>query len=291
MKDYLKKHQKSVVSYCGVALVLALVGLLWLTMGGSGKNKRASTAQSASGSDYYLPDVSDSDGVSADEMKIERVVVTKLLDISESGGDWGGESIVQRTQTFMVRILTGPYKGVEAEMQLDLTDITGTGKSVIIAKEGDRLLGYFVMDYDTYTLYGTCTGFQRDIPLMWLALGFLVLLLLFFGRNGIKSFSALIITCVMLILVMIPLVYHGMDPVLAVAIFGTATIVVTLLMVHGPSVSSLAAGMGAIGGVLTSALIAYILKNVIWITGTADYYYGRDEGTNVCHLADIAFFK
>ena len=126
------------------------------------------------------------------------------------------------------------------------------------------------MDYDTYTLYGTCTGFQRDIPLMWLALGFLVLLLLFFGRNGIKSFSALIITCVMLILVMIPLVYHGMDPVLAVAIFGTATIVVTLLMVHGPSVSSLAAGMGAIGGVLTSALIAYILKNVIWITGTAD---------------------
>ena len=270
MKDYLKKHQKSVVSYCGVALVLALVGLLWLTMGGSGKNKRASTAQSASGSDYYLPDVSDSDGVSADEMKIERVVVTKLLDISESGGDWGGESIVQRTQTFMVRILTGPYKGVEAEMQLDLTDITGTGKSVIIAKEGDRLLGYFVMDYDTYTLYGTCTGFQRDIPLMWLALGFLVLLLLFFGRNGIKSFSALIITCVMLILVMIPLVYHGMDPVLAVAIFGTATIVVTLLMVHGPSVSSLAAGMGAIGGVLTSALIAYILKNVIWITGTAD---------------------
>ena len=180
MKDYLKKHQKSVVSYCGVALVLALVGLLWLTMGGSGKNKRASTAQSASGSDYYLPDVSDSDGVSADEMKIERVVVTKLLDISESGGDWGGESIVQRTQTFMVRILTGPYKGVEAEMQLDLTDITGTGKSVIIAKEGDRLLGYFVMDYDTYTLYGTCTGFQRDIPLMWLALGFLVIQMTFF---------------------------------------------------------------------------------------------------------------
>lgn len=270
MKEFFAKHQKSIISYCGVAVVLALVGLLWLAMGGSGSGKDYTSDNNTSQSDYYLPNASDSDNVSVDEMKIERVVVTKLLDINESGGEWGGESIIQRTQTFMVKILTGPYKGVEAEMTLDLTDITGTGKGVITAKEGDRLLGYFVMDYSSYTLYGTCTGFQRDIPLMWLALGFIVLLLLFFGRGGLKSFSALIITCLMLIFIMIPLVYNGMDPVLAVAIFGFATIVVTLLMVHGPSVSSLAAGMGAIGGVLTSALIAYILKSIIWITGTVD---------------------
>lgn len=270
MKDFFAKHQKSIISYCGVAVVLALVGLLWLAMGRSGSGKDYTSDNNTSQSDYYLPNASDSDNVSVDEMKIERVVVTKLLDINESGGEWGGESIIQRTQTFMVKILTGPYKGVEAEMTLDLTDITGTGKGVITAKEGDRLLGYFVMDYSSYTLYGTCTGFQRDIPLMWLALGFIVLLLLFFGRGGLKSFSALIITCLMLIFIMIPLVYNGMDPVLAVAIFGFATIVVTLLMVHGPSVSSLAAGTGAIGGVLTSALIAYILKSIIWITGTVD---------------------
>ena len=138
----------------------------------------------------------------------------------------------------------------------------------------------------------TCTGFQRDIPLMWIALGFIVLLILFFGRSGVKSFSALIITCVMLIFVMIPLVYNGMDPVLAVAIFGAATIIVTLLMVHGPSVSSLAAGLGAVGGVLTSALIAYILKSVIWITGTADEeaisLLYTDNGKNL-DVASIVF--
>ena len=167
-------------------LVLVLVGLLWVTMGRSDKKSDLTSDNSSSQSDYYLPKASDSDSISVDEMKIERVVVTKLLEISEAGGDWGGESIVQRTQTFMVRILTGPYKGVEAEMQLDLTDITGTGKGVIVAKEGDRLLGYFVMDYNTYTLYGTCTGFQRDIPLMWLALGFIVLLILS-KRNDIAD--------------------------------------------------------------------------------------------------------
>ena len=164
MKIFLKNHKKSFISIGGVAMVLAVVGLLWLTMGRSGKKGSLTGAPTASESDYYLPNVSDSEGISVDNMKIERVKVTKLLDIYESGGDWGGESIVQRTQTFMVKILSGPYKGVEAEMQLDLTDITGTGKGVIIAKEGDRLLGYFVMDYDTYELYGTCTGFQRDIP-------------------------------------------------------------------------------------------------------------------------------
>lgn len=270
MKSFISKHRKTLISICGVAAVMIMVGVLWFAMGGSRQKANLTSDANPSQSDYYLPAVSDSDDMSIDNMDIERVVVTKLLDIYETGGDWGGESIVQRTQTFMVRIQTGPYKGVEAEMQLDLTDMTGTGKGVIIAKEGDRLLGYFVMDYDTYTLYGTCTGFQRDIPLIWLALGFIVLLILFFGRAGAKSFSALVITCFMLIFVMIPLVYKGMDPVLAVAIFGAATIVVTLLMVHGPSVSSLAAGTGAVGGVLTSALIAFILKKVIWITGTVD---------------------
>ncbi len=292
MKDFYTKYRKTIISYCGVAAVLAVVGIIWLAMGGADSIKRSSVNEKVTQSDYYLPSVSESDNMSVDEMQIERVKVTKLIGIYESGGDWGGESIVQRTQSFMVKILTGPYKGVEAEMDLDLTDITGTGKGVIIAKEGDRLLGYFVMDYDTYTLHGTCTGFQRDIPLMWLALGFIVLLLLFFGRSGIKSFSALVITCFMLIFVMIPLVYSGMDPVLAVAIFGFATIVVTLLMVHGPSVSSLAAGMGAVGGVITAALIAYILKKIIWITGTVDEesisLLYTDNGRNL-DIASILF--
>lgn len=292
VKSFMLNHKRTVLSYGGVAVVLLLIGVLWLTMGGAGRSKQSADKQSVSQGDYYLPTVSESEKMSIDEMKIERVKVTKLIDIYETGGDWGGESIVQRTQTFMVKILTGPYKGVEAEMELDLTDITGTGKGVIIAKEGDRLLGYFAMDPSTYTLYGTCTGFQRDIPLTWLALGFIVLLILFFGRSGMKSFSALILTCFMLIFVMIPLVYNGMDPVLAVAIFGFATIVVTLLMVHGPSVSSLAAGTGAIGGVLTSALIAYILKSLMWITGTVDEeaisLLYTDNGRNL-DIASILF--
>ena len=40
-----------------------------------------------------------------------------------------------------------------------------------------------------------------------------------------------------------------------------------------------------------SATYVNVTRVEFWITGTADYYYGRDEGTNVCHLADIAFFK
>ena len=276
MKKFLTAHKKTVISFLGVAAVLGIVGLLWLTMGHPEQRKDFDSGRKSSYSDLLLPSISESDTVSMDDVTIERVVVTKLIDIYETGGDWGGESIVQRTQTFMVRILTGPYKGVEAVMELDLTDMNGTGKGVIVAKEGDRLLGYFLMDYEAfelygrYDLYGVCTGFQRDIPLAWLALGFILLLILFFGRSGVKSFSALVITCFMLIFVMIPLVYWGMNPVLAVAIFGSATIVVTLLMVHGPSVSSLAAGMGAVGGVLTSALIALILKNAIWLTGAVD---------------------
>ncbi len=34
-----------------------------------------------------------------------------------------------------------------------------------------------------------------------------------------------------------------------------------------------------------------ITRVEFWITGTADFYYGRDEGTNVAHLADIAFYQ
>ena len=165
MKKFYAKHQKTIISIAGVTAVLAVVGIIWLVMGGADGFGAGSGKSTVSSGDYYLPGVSESDNMSVDEMKIERVRVTELLDIYETGGDWGGEAITQRTQTFMVKILTGPYKGLEAEMELDLTDLTGTGKGVIYAKVGDRLLGYFVMDYSTYSLHGTCTGFQRDVPL------------------------------------------------------------------------------------------------------------------------------
>lgn len=272
MKNFVNKNKRAIISYCGVAAVLIVVAMLYIfwDKGAATVNHSQENGQGyVSETDYYQQNVSEADA-SMQNMIIDRVKVTELVQTVESGGDWGGESIVQRTQIFMVEILTGKYKGETAVMTLDLTDITGTGKGVIEAEVGDHLLGYFVVDEATDTLIGTCTGFQRDIPLMWLAVGFVVLLVLFFGRNGVKSFSALVVTCVILIFVMIPLVYHGMDPIMAVAIFGFATIVVTLLMVYGPSASSMAAGCGAIGGVLTSAIIAYVMKNIIWITGTVE---------------------
>lgn len=271
-KTFMEKNKNTIISYVVIAAVLAAVAMLyvfWDKETGTVSNLQGGGQEFVSETDYYQQNVSASD-VSVDNMTIERVKVTELVQIVQSDDDWGGESVVQRTQIFMVEILTGEYKGETAVMTLDLTDITGTGKGVIEAEVGDHLLGYFVMDEVTNTLIGTCTGFQRDIPLMWLAIAFVVLLILFFGRNGVKSVSALVLTCIMLIFVMIPLVYYGMDPILAVAIFGFATIVVTLLMVYGPSASSIAAGCGAIGGVLTSAVIAYAMKEIIWITGTVE---------------------
>ena len=272
MKDFIRKNKGVIVSYLGVAAVLIVVAMLyvfWDRETGTANYSQGNGQENVSETDYYLQNTSASD-MSIDNMTIERVKVTELVRIVESDDDWGGESMVQRTQIFMVEILTGKYKGETAVMTLDLTDITGTGKGVIEAKVGDHLLGYFVEDEATNALVGTCTGFQRDIPLMWLGVAFVLLLILFFGKNGVKSFSALVVTCIMLIFVMIPLVYYGMDPILAVAIFGFATIVVTLLMVYGPSASSLAAGCGAIGGVLTAAVIAYVMKGIIWITGTVE---------------------
>ena len=269
-RDSRVSRKNTVISYAVIAVVIAAVALLYLGWDkGTVHSPQGGGQDSVSAGDAYSQNVSSSD-LTIDNMTIERVKVTELVQIVQNDDDWGGESVVQRTQIFMVEILTGEYKGETAVMTLDLTDITGTGKGVIEAEVGDRLLGYFVVDEGTNTLVGTCTGFQRDIPLLWLAIGFILLLILFFGREGMKSVSALVITCIMLIFVMIPLVYYGMEPILAVAIFGFATIIVTLLMVYGPSVSSLAAGCGAIGGVLASAVIAYAMKNLIWITGTVE---------------------
>lgn len=265
-------HKNTVVSYVGIAAVLLAVVMLYVFWDKSTATVNTSQVygqEYVSGSDDYQQNVSSSD-MTVENVTIERVKVTELVQIVQSDDDWGGESVVQRTQIIMVEILTGEYKGQTAVMTLDLTDITGTGKGVIEAEVGDHLLGYFVVDEGTNTLIGTCTGFQRDIPLMWLAVAFILLLILFFGRSGVQSFAALVVTCIMLIFVMIPLVYYGMDPILAVVIFGFATIVVTLLMLYGPSAASMAAGCGAIGGVLTSAVIAYIIKDIIWITGTVE---------------------
>ncbi len=278
VKSFFKDKNKAIITYGGVLVIVIAMVVLWGCFGASSDESYDDDEVS------YSDSVSDSDSsesVSYSDYSytVERVRVIELVKTVETD--------VQSTQIFMVEILTGEYKGQTAAMTLDITDLTGTGQDVITAEVGDMLRGYFEIDSSTGALVGVCTGFQRDVSMLWIVIIFALLLLLFFGRKGIRSFLSLAITCGILI-VMIASMYNGMIPMLAVAIFGISVIIVNLLIIYGPSKSSLAAGCGAMVGIAAAAIVSHAAGNAMWITGTVEEYSVSLIYTNNASVLDAS---
>lgn len=115
---------------------------------------------------------------------------------------------------------------------------------------------------------------NRTPYLYLMAAIFAVLLCVIGGRNGFKSVIAIGFTITSVIFVFVPLLYRGVSPTVAVAIFAAVTACVTLLLVGGFAWKSFIAILGTVGGVVVSSVIALIFNA---LTGTSGYTFADTE--------------
>lgn len=191
--------------------------------------------------------------------------VTQIIsDQTESGLGY-----VWREQQLMVELLEGPRKGSTAFVVYDLSDTLGGDSGARPASVGDKVIVQ-VDDMGDGSLEGYVTMFVRQNHIIWLGVIFVLLLVFVGGTKGLRSLAALLITCLGLICVMIPMILHGFSPVWASILACVFSIAVTLLVVYGFSVKSLAAALGSVGGVLVSGIIVLIMNSVMNMTGVID---------------------
>ena len=164
--------------------------------------------------------------------------------------------LLQGEQIARVRVLDGPYGGLEAEANNLLYGKADMDK---IFQPGDKAL---------VIIHPNADNSPADISIMdhWrigiqaaMVLGFLFLLLVFGGWTGFKSFVAFMLTGVVIWKLLIPAFLAGIPPVLAsLAVVGLLSFFI-IFLVAGFSRTGLAAFLGSMCGTAISAVIALAL--------------------------------
>lgn len=220
-----------------------------------------------------------------------RTKVIEIVGDTVNEIDGGGYTIESHVQTLKVLVLSGEHKGETATVTYDLSDAWGGGNEPDPAKVGDMVVAQ--VDYNFLgELEGVVTQYGRQRTMIWLGILFLVLLAFFGGRRGIRSIIALLVTCAGLIFIMIPAMNRGFSPVWAAVLASIFAITVTLTIVYGFTMKTLAAAMGAVGGIVAGGIIIAIMNVTMNMTGLVDdesMYLAQSVGDGTINLRGILF--
>lgn len=118
----------------------------------------------------------------------------------------------------------------------------------------------------TYSYYGV----DRAGSLGWLALAFVIVVLLVARLRGLLAIVGLGIAGVVLIWFMLPALLVGENGTAVTAVGAGAIIYVVLYLTHGPSLRTSTALAGTLGGAAVTGLIAFYAVDTSRLSGIAD---------------------
>ncbi|SHI22616.1 Uncharacterized membrane protein [Sporobacter termitidis DSM 10068] len=185
----------------------------------------------------------------------EKGVVTQILqDNLQPDGSRVGE------QTVKVRMLTGALKGREVTTTSASGYLFGAacrvGLKVVVIQS-------VAGDSSVTTVYSQ----SREAAIYIFAGVYLVVLCLVGGRQGLRGALGLVFTGLCIMFVYLPLVYRGYSPFWISVLICVATTVVTLYLIGGPGLKTLAAVAGTITGIVIAGIAATAFSAVTGVTG------------------------
>jgi uncharacterized membrane protein len=167
-----------------------------------------------------------------------------------------------------VKILNGPDKG----QLTTLTTVAAVGS--LDVSQGDRIRVYKntlpagSRPGDAYSF----ADFDRRSAMLWLGVGFVVLLLATGRIHGLRALIGLLASLLIVIKFVVPAILHGSSP-FAVAVVGAfAVMVVMMPLSYGLGAKSLAAWLGTAVSLLLAAGLAYAFAHLAHLSGA-----GSDE--------------
>lgn len=115
----------------------------------------------------------------------------------------------------------------------------------------------------TYSL----SDFERGTPMLWLAIAFALLVIVFGRLRGALSLVGLFISLVVVLVYIVPGIRDG-ESALAVALSGSlAVMLITIALAHGLGVKSLAAILGTTASLILVVVLASVFTRWAHLTG------------------------
>jgi uncharacterized membrane protein len=165
-------------------------------------------------------------------------------------------------------LLTGPDKGQTA------TFTTGNSVGSVHVSPGQQVRvlknqlpapveGAAPSAVEPYTFL----DFQRQGPLLWLAIAFGLVVVLFGRLRGAMSLIGLGASLVVVFAFMVPAMLSGEPPIAIAAIGGSAVMILTIALAHGLGAKSFTAILGTAGSLALTIALAVIFSKVVYLTG------------------------
>jgi uncharacterized membrane protein len=206
--------------------------------------------------------------------KVRGVTEENLTDSEHQKG------ILVGTQTLLVELLTGAYRGET----VTVTNHLSTYNSVV-ARAGSTLV--VVVDaLDTGDYQVRVFNYYRAPYIYLLGFVFLVALILVGGKKGLMSGVGLIYTFFCVLLIFLPLVARGYSPVWSAIILVVMVTTATMVFINGISRKTLCAVLGTVCGVVLSGVILFAFEEIMHISG-----FSTDEAENLLLIGQTTGLK
>ncbi len=209
---------------------------------------------------YFL--ATDDSGVFKGEMQGSSIRAKVIRVTEENNVSATGETTVKLIH-FTALVLSGENRGktVSVIQEID-TSYFFSPKSV---EQNDKILiEAYTQGNETQFFFG---DYIRITPLLWLAVLFCALIVLFSKSQGVKTLISLILTCISIFMVLIPAILNGKNIYLWAILVCVYVIVMTLSIVSGFNRKALCAAVGCLCGVASAGLITVIMNLFLNMTG------------------------
>jgi uncharacterized membrane protein len=175
-----------------------------------------------------------------------------------------------------IRLTGGPRSGTSSYLYLpgdDATPRLSPGDHIRVAPNdisysGGQTAAPLPSDDPSQAPYGY-VDFERRAPLLWLALGFVAVVIVLGRRVGALSLLGLAIGLLVISAFVVPAILDGSSP-FAVGLVGSfAAMFATIVLVYGIGAKSLASLLGTAVSLLVTAVLAVVFVKLAHITGTS----------------------
>lgn len=188
--------------------------------------------------------------------------VAKVLEIDNSTIISTG-LVKSGEQSCKIELMGGLFKGQITEGYNMLNGSLETDK---LYEEGDKALVIISYQEDEILSVNMIDHYRLDKEII-LAVIFILFLILFAGKTGIRAILSFAITVLMIWKVLIPCFLNGENPVMIGLIITMTLTIIIITLVYGFDLRALSAISGSVLGIITTGLLGVLFTDLFKIHG------------------------
>jgi uncharacterized membrane protein len=215
----------------------------------------------------------------ASKITFARAHVTELISDEAKAEEWT-EGLRIGVQEVYIQIDSGEDRG----KILPAVNYMSVYNNVDL-KAGTKVIVRMDIDANGLSYIASISNYNRGPALLGLTVVFVLSLAVFGGRKGIAAILGLAFTIVGIWFLLIPMIRHGINPILSSIVIAAVTTAVSLVLLNGLSMKTFCATIGCVGGVAIAGAAAALTALATPINGfnmsEAEELILRTSGTSL----------